>query len=549
MLDHPPVSAVAVARKRALLLVCLGVPAPEPEAALGQTLFEEAGDAVEVAADDAAEMELPRHEPVGVCQDEIRRQRQLRRQIGRRLSPRLLLCAVRQRAADRSAVAAAAAGGEREEQGERRAGSGHGRLWSLIAAAVSGLFLAGCGGGGGDGEIRFLVFGEPEELRAFRTVVREFHELEPEGRVRLIEASDRDDLLARLSTSFAGGTPPDLFLLNYRFYGQFAARDVLEPIEERLRGSKELSEDDFYEQALGAFRFDGRLVCLPQNISSLVVYFNKDLFRAADVPEPQPGWTWNDMVTKAVALTADTDEDGDVDRHGLAVEPSLIRVAPFVWSNGAELFDDEQRPTRFTLDSPAARAALDAFFDLRRLHLAVPSEEEAESEDEESRFLNGRVAMVLSSRRATPTFRTITAFDWDVAPLPRHRQPAGILHSDAYCLTKASSDKDLAWRFMEFALGPLGQRITAESGRTVPSLVEVSKSEAFLDPDARPASSRVFLDGIPHIRRIPTISTWPEIEDATGPILEGGLYENVPTDEVVRRLDEATRGMFARARR
>jgi hypothetical protein len=27
----------------------------------------------------------------------------------------------------------------------------------------------------------------------------------------------REDLLARLATSFAGGAPPDVFLLNYRF--------------------------------------------------------------------------------------------------------------------------------------------------------------------------------------------------------------------------------------------------------------------------------------------------------------------------------------------
>jgi multiple sugar transport system substrate-binding protein len=102
---------------------------------------------------------------------------------------------------------------------------------------------------------------------------------------------------------------------------------------------------------------------------------------------------------------------------------------------------------------------------------------------------------------------------------------------------------------MEFALGPEGQRITARSGRTVPSLIEVARSEAFLDPTSKPTSSRVFLDTIPHIRRVPSISTWPEIEDAAEVILEGGLYENVPSDEVARQLDDRTRGIFARAER
>jgi multiple sugar transport system substrate-binding protein len=419
-----------------------------------------------------------------------------------------------------------------------------------VAATLAGLAASGCaGGGGGSGEVRFLVFGEPAELQAFRSVVREFHEIEPDIDVTLVEASDRDDLIARLSTSFAGGQPPDLFLINYRFYGQFAARGVLEPIQGRLDDSDAFDEEDFYAQALDAFRVDGELVCLPQNVSSLVVYYNRDLFRAAGVEEPRPDWTWNDMVEKAIALTRDENGDGNVDQYGLGVEPTLIRFAPFVWSNGGELVDDLESPTRFTLDSAAAQEAMRAFFDLRGLHIVVPTEEEIESEDDETRFLNGRTAMVLSSRRATPTFRTITDFDWDVAPLPRHREPAGILHSDAYCMTASSKEQDAAWRFMEFALGPEGQRITARSGRTVPSLIEVARSEAFLDPTSKPTSSRVFLDTIPHIRRVPSISTWPEIEDAAEVILEGGLYENVPSDEVARQLDDRTRGIFARAER
>src|SRR5918999_5749779 len=194
------------------------------------------------------------------------------------------------------------------------------RTATRAAALAATLALAACAGGdgggtggGASGEIRFLVFGEPEELRAFREVVRRFRDVEPDIRVRLVEASDRDDLLARLSTSFAGGSPPDLFLLNYRFYGQFASRGVLEPIQERLDGSDAFDEEDFYPQSLEAFRLDGQLICLPPNISSLVVYYNRDLFRKARVAEPKAGWTWNDMVGKAIKLTTDDDADGNID--------------------------------------------------------------------------------------------------------------------------------------------------------------------------------------------------------------------------------------------
>jgi multiple sugar transport system substrate-binding protein len=392
-----------------------------------------------------------------------------------------------------------------------------------------------------------MVFGEPEEIRAYRILIDAFKRSEPDVTVNLIVASDREDLIARLSTGFAAGEPPDLFLLNYRFYGQFAARGVLEPLQSYLDSSTAFEERDFYPQAMEAFKFDGRQTCLPQNISSLVVYYNKDLFSEARIDEPTAGWTWDDMRESAHSLTKDLNRDGEIDQWGVGVEPTIIRLAPFIWSNGGEVVDNAQNPTRLTLDSPQALEAMQDFFDLRLVDLVTPGEEEVESEDIETRFLNGRLGMLLDSRRATPTLRTITEFDWDVAPLPHHDQPAGILHSDAYCMTRGSKNKGAAWRLIEFALGPQGAPLVAETGRTVPSLRSVAESEAFLDPKAKPANSRVFLDTIPVIRRVPTISTWPEIEDAAAGILETGFFEGLDAEDAARQLNEQTREIFARA--
>jgi multiple sugar transport system substrate-binding protein len=417
------------------------------------------------------------------------------------------------------------------------------------------LVLAGCGGDGGgnggsgkvSGDVSFMVFGDPEEIQAYRDVIAAYENEQADVDVKMIEASDRDDLIARLSTSFAAGTPPDLFLLNYRFYAQFAARDVLEPIEDRVDDSDVFQQEDFYEEAMNAFRFNDTLTCLPQNISSLVVYYNKDLFKKAGVAEPEEGWKWDDMVASAKKLTKDSNGDGKAEVYGLGIEASLIRIAPFVWSAGGELVDDEENPTHFTLDTPEAEVALERFLQLHVVEKVTPSDEEVEAEDDETRFQNGRMAMVLSSRRSTPTFRTIQNFDWDVAALPQHEQQAGILHSDAYCVTKASENKDAAWSFMEYALGPEGAPIVAKSGRTVPSLKSVAESEAFLDPTAKPANSQVFLDTIPVIRQVPSISTWPEIEDAAESILEEGFYNGESAAAVARELRTATDDLFARA--
>lgn len=427
---------------------------------------------------------------------------------------------------------------------------------ALIAAV---LMLSACSAAPAAGDpVQVLLFGDPEELAAYRTLVDAYHERSGDQRVELVEASDRADLIARLSTSIAGGKPPDVFLMNYRYYGQFAAKNAIAPLDERLgTGPNQLDATELYPEALEAFQWQGEQLCLPQNVSSLVVYYNRALFQKFGVPEPQAGWTWNDLVLTAQALTRDArgmpvnagESDGasPVATWGLGVEPTLIRIAPFVWSAGGDIVDDPEAPTRLTFDEPVAREALRQFIDLRVAYGVIPTDQEVEAQDDETRFANGGLAMLLSSRRFTPTLRAVDGLDWDVAPLPVHKEPVGILHSDAYCITSASGRQDAAWDFVRFALEPEGQRIIAGTGRTVPSNVEVSRSAAFLDPTKPPRHAQVFLDAVDTIRRTPTISTWPEIEDVTNGILENGLYRGDSLDDVVKSLDEQTRPLFARA--
>ena len=395
------------------------------------------------------------------------------------------------------------------------------------------------------------VSGDPEETQAFVDVADAFEASQGSISVDVVVIAERDDLIARLATAFAGGEPPDLFLMNYRYLGQFEAKGALEPVGPHLDSSDAISSEEFYDEAMSVFQADGQQVCMPQNVSSLVLYYNEDLFADAGLePPPAEGWKWNDMVAAATELTQDTDDDGTPDIYGLGTDVEIIRLAPFIWSNGGEIVDDPVNPTKFTIGSLDAIQPIQAFLDLRSVAGVVPTDEEAESADFETRFLEGSLAMMLESRKVVPSFRTITDFEWDVAELPVHRQPATILHSDAYCMTAASEHKDQAWAYLEYALGSEGQTIATETGRTVPSLISVAESDAFLDPSVPPANSQVFLDNIPYIQAVPHIETWPEIEDVVNALLEEAYYEPTGRGEagefVVAVLDQ-TKGLFERA--
>ena len=371
--------------------------------------------------------------------------------------------------------------------------------------------------------ISFMVFGDAAEKAAYERLVAEFMRRAPDVQVSLVHLAGQGDYRKRLGVDFAAGTPADVILLNYRRYGAFAAKGALEPLGPYLAQSRVIKDTDFYAQAMEPFRWQGTLTCVPQNLSSLVVYYNKDLFARAGLAQPREDWTWDDFLKTAKALTRDTSGRGRVDQYGLGTEVSLFRLAPFVWHNGGDIVDNRLAPTRLTLDTPAAREAVQWFVDLQVKHHVVPDAVEEKAESSESRFLNGRLGMFLNSRRGVTTYRTITSFDWDVAPLPRQRHRAGILHADAYCMPRVSRAKAAAWSFIEFANSPDGQRTIAGTGRTVPSLRSVAESPAFLD-GARPRNSQVFLREVPFIQAVPVTGEWVDVEDLVSEELARAYY-------------------------
>lgn len=420
-----------------------------------------------------------------------------------------------------------------------------------------GLVAAGASSGAGAQEranVTFAFWGDPAEQAAYEKVAAAF---EGEGggiEITTDYTSSQGDYLQKLATGFAAGNAPDVFLINYRSFGQYAARGALQPVQGYLDGSETLDAADFYDVALDAFRFDGaELTCMPQNVSSLVVYYNVDLFAAAGVPLPTAGWTWDDFLAAAKALTQDTNGDGVTDTYGLVMEQSLYRFTPFVWANGGELVDDLVHPTTLTLDSPEAIEALTWLKGLGA-HGAgvVPSEIDAQAEDDEARFMRGGAGMFLQSRRAVPTLREIDGFTWDVAPLPVQKEASTVLHSDAFCIAATAENKEAAWKFIEYAMGDDGQTMLAETGRTVPSRVSISTSDAFLRPMGEvapllPASNQVYLDNLEVIQRLPNISTWLEIEDTFNAKFERIFYDDIDIPATVADVIAETKPIFARA--
>lgn len=434
-------------------------------------------------------------------------------------------------------------------------------LKSVPAAAALATLMRPEGSLGADA-VRFAFFADPSEAIAYGRLIDQFEASQPDIKIepivvsssnvaplgRLLPASRYPEWLAG---SFTGPNPPDVFLFTYRDVGSYDARGVLEPLDERLAASSALTEAAFYPEAMALFRPIQRpLLAIPQNMSSLVVYYNRDLFEKAGLPEPSDIWTWNDFLTAAQATTVDSNGDGHPEVHGVAFDPTIHRYAAAIWGAGGELFDDVYQPTRLTLETPEAREGIQWITSLGPTGLKVtPTFDERMQIDDTQRFRLGKAAMLIQSRRVVAFLRDNATVPWDVAPLPIGKVPANVAHSDGFGMFSGSPRKDAAWTFMEFALGEEGQKILAESGRTVPSMVRVAESDAFLRGGElssvlgfrqSPRRAQVYLDNIGISRPLPSTHTWPTAVWEMDRAFKKAFYEDGDVESAIATVLDRT---------
>ncbi|MBK8833873.1 MAG: sugar ABC transporter substrate-binding protein [Anaerolineae bacterium] len=382
------------------------------------------------------------------------------------------------------------------------------------------------------GIVSWMVAGDSVEFDAYKRIAAAFERANPAIKVDLVYIPASADYRNRLAADIASGAPSDVVFMNYQRYPPFADKNQLAPLGDYLSRSTMLRESDFFPAAMSPYKWRGSTWCLPGNMSSAVIYYNKKLFDGAKLDYPRANWSWDDFVASARAISRDDPALGRI--YGYGTEISLFRVAPYVWSAGGDLVDSADAPTKLTLDSEVAMAAIQRYIDLQVKFQAAPSALAEKAEDSLTRFMNGKLGMYMDSRRVVPLFRdTIKdSFDWDVVALPSQGQTVSILHSDGYCIPAAAKNKDAAWALIEFAAGPRGQTTMTEIGRLVPSLRAIAESPVFLNPTVRPANSKVWLET--PIRPVPNHKNWPAIETAITKELEKSYYGVQPVRDAVQ---------------
>jgi ABC-type glycerol-3-phosphate transport system substrate-binding protein len=125
--------------------------------------------------------------------------------------------------------------------------------------------------------------------------------------------------------------------------------------------------DDFPKALLDIPAVKGEQIGFPQEASTLMFFYRKDLLRKYGIQEPGPkGYSWDELLNNALALKPKLAADGQTDMFPLVfgVKPTghaSIQAQNVIWSYGQELFDDKWNPQFTTEKANSAMTTLTDF--------------------------------------------------------------------------------------------------------------------------------------------------------------------------------------------
>ncbi|MCL5773711.1 MAG: sugar ABC transporter substrate-binding protein [Firmicutes bacterium] len=348
--------------------------------------------------------------------------------------------------------------------------------------------------------ITYMQWGDPQEIKIVQKLIGDFEKENPDIKVQIIHAQD---YYRKLNTMLAGGTPPDVFYVHAQDFYNYVEKGVLLDIQPFIeRDSRDVNIEDFYPELVDAFKYKDHIYGIPKDFTTLVLYYNRDMFDEEKIPYPDASWDWKKFLEASMKLTKEKGSRG-IRQYGFL---GSFGFEAFIYMNGGKILSDDKK--KCLLDMPEAVEAIQFFADLRTKYHVSPSS--VESMDSPVGLNVGGSAMELAGRWRVPVFREITKFKWDVAPLPHGKKRATLIVVVSYGISKTCKNPEAAWKLVKYLTGAEGQKTVAELGLALPSRKSIAESPVFLESKP-PDNNKVYLSSIKYGYFLPYCSKWAQI--------------------------------------
>lgn len=285
------------------------------------------------------------------------------------------------------------------------------------------------------------------------------------------------DYPTAMKARITAGTAPDVFYMNSDVGQDFIQTGQLHNLD-FLKSIKSYDYKALYPSLVKGFMWKGHVYGIPKDYSTLAMFYNKDMFKAAGISKPPT--TWAQFQTDACKLT-----DKSKHVYGAVISADPARWLPFVYSAGGSLFNKNH--TKVTIDNPGAKQALDFYAGLvKKGCAAIPSTVGAGWNGEA--FGKGLGAMVFEGNWLTePMGTTYPNIKYGTAFLPKGPKGYGNLAFTAsWAMSAKTKNFKEASLLMEFLTGKAGMTDWDKYANYLPARKGISY----------PASGKVFVQQV-----------------------------------------------------
>lgn len=326
---------------------------------------------------------------------------------------------------------------------------------ALLAAALSSGALPGRAA---DLELKFyfpVAVGGPV-TKIIDSYAAEFEAANPGIKVKPIYAGDYQQTVAKALTAIKGGDAPDMAILLAADLFLLTDEDAVVPVEDFAKTDADKAWlKSFYPAFLENARLDGKVVAIPFQRSTPVLYWNKEAFKAAGLDPDKGPANWAEMRDMAKKLTK-KDASGQVTQWGVQI-PSDSNTAwlftGMTTGNGARLTNAEGTTVNFA--DPKVIAAAQAWYDLVKVDGSHPQgiiSWGATPRD----FIEGKTAMMWTTTGNLTNVRSNAKFPFGIAFLPGLTQNGAPTGGGNFYIFKAASKErqEAAFKFIRFMTTP-----------------------------------------------------------------------------------------------
>ncbi|WP_218145652.1 ABC transporter substrate-binding protein [Roseovarius lutimaris] len=281
-------------------------------------------------------------------------------------------------------------------------------------------------------------------------IVADFEAENPDIKVNAIYSGNYDDTRVRALSALNSGEPAQLAVMFSIDAYDLIEQDLIQPFDDVLKTDADRAWlDGFYPALMANGQIEGKTWGIPFQRSTIVAYYNKDMFRAAGLdPEKAPA-TWDEMVSMGKALTKD-------DTYGVMIPSTGYPYWMFqalAIQNGKELMASDGLTTYF--DDPEVIETLEFWKSLSAEHGIMPTGT-VEWGTLRQAFLEGQTAMMWHSTGNLTAVKNAAEFDFGVAMLPGNKRLGSPTGGGNFYLFKDTTDaeREAAMKLIQFMTSP-----------------------------------------------------------------------------------------------